>query len=116
MDFLFLSIKLISGSRSKYSVHDLGQARISGQMVSVWFLSSSILLAVLQSLPASPVTTQVSACVVGEDGCCVFVLSFLLWASMHLLMTFVWRRGNDFRLVGCALCNSTAFRNGAFFF
>lgn len=39
------SLNSVSGSRSsKYQVHALGQARLSGQMVSVWFLSLQLLL------------------------------------------------------------------------
>ena len=51
-----------------------------GQMVSACFLSSSILLTVLQSLLASPVTTWASVCG-GENGCCASLSVMGFYAS-----------------------------------
>lgn len=70
MGFLFLFIKSIPGSRSKYSVHGLSQAKISGQMASLWqfcwcgFMSSVVLCLSLFYC------SGVCMCD-GEDGCCI---------------------------------------------
>lgn len=65
----------------------------------------------LQSPPASPVTAQVSVCVVGRMGAvfCVCISAVGFYASAHDVHG---EEGMVFWLVGCASCNPTAFRNG----
>lgn len=85
-------------------------------MVSVGFLSSSVLLCF--GLFLRLLLLLRCLCVVGRMGNVLSVVSFPLWASVHLLMTIRGEEGMIFffQLVGCASCNSTAFRNGFFYF
>jgi len=93
MDFLFISIKSLSGSRrSQYSVCDLGQARTDG--ISVLSLEQHLAHC-----------TSVSSCI-----SCYYLGVSVWWGEWVLCFSFCygllcicwwlsWRSGNDFRLV-----------------
>lgn len=73
------SLNSVSGSRSsKYQVHALGQARLSGQMVSVWFLSLQLLLLL--------------RCVWWGGLMLCFVLSHLVQAFMDLVVMLMEKK------------------------